>query len=84
MLEIIRVQNQVVSLDQMSHPAYEVSQFMKNFSEAVHAGNSAEAYIYYANEAKPLNISPDAKWIDETILVDNQIAAFSCFLQTSP
>ncbi len=83
MLEVIRVQSQAANLDQISHPAYEVSQFMKNFSEAVHAGNPVEAYTYYADEAKPLNISADAKWINETILVDDQIAAFSCFLQTS-
>ncbi len=83
MLETIRVQNQSGNMDQKSNPAFEVSQFMKNFSEAVHTGNPKEIFTYYADEARPLNISTDAKWIDETILVDEQIAAFSCFLQTS-
>ncbi len=83
MLEIIKTQNQSVDLNQISEQAYEVSQFMKNFSEAVHSGNEEEISSYYADDMEPFNFPLNADWMDETILVDDHLATFSCSLRSS-
>ena len=83
MLEIIRTQSRALEINQVSQPACEVSQFMKNFFEATHEGNPEEISTYYADEMEPFSFPFNADWIDETLLVDDHLATFSCILRTS-
>jgi hemerythrin-like domain-containing protein len=82
MLEMIRTENQTSGINQISQPACEVSQFIKNFSDAVHEGNSEEISSYFSDEMKPVEFSQNAQWTDETILIDDHVATFSCTLQS--
>jgi hypothetical protein len=83
MLEVIKTHNQAGGFNRMSHQAYEVSQFMKNFSEAVHEGNTEEIATYYADDMEPFEFPLNAEWIDETIFVDDHLATFSCCLRSA-
>ena len=80
MLEVIRNRNENLGFHHFSQQACEVSQFMKNFSEAVQEKNQEEASTYYADEMEPIPFPLDAQWIDETIVVDDHLATFSCAL----
>ena len=81
MLEMSRTQIQNVNPCHMSQPSYEVLQFMRNFYEAVHEGNPEEISSYYADEMEPFNFPLNAEWTDETLLVEDHLATFSCTLQ---
>lgn len=81
MLEMIKTQDLAQQLNQISQPGCEVSRFMKNFSQAAHEGNPEEIASYFADDMEAFEFPLDAEWTDETILVDDHVATFSCSLR---
>ena len=81
MLEIIKTESQAMNPDTISHPAYEVYQFMENFFEAVHKGSSPEIETYFSDEIEPFKVPRNAKWTDRTLIADDNLATFSCALK---
>jgi hypothetical protein len=80
MLEIIKSESRTTGFNRVSQPACEVSQFMKNFFEALSEGNVDEVNTYFSDEMEPINIPLTADFVDQTLVVDDHIAAFSCCL----
>ena len=83
MLEVIRSKNQSIGANQFSQQACEVSQFMKNFFDAVREGNQEEVSTYYADDMEELNFPLRAIISDELFLVDDHLATFGGTLYTA-
>ncbi len=83
MLEIIRSENQSIDANRVSQQGCEVSQFMKNFFDAVREGNQDEVSTYYVDDTKELNFPLHAIISDELILVDDHLATFGGTLYTA-
>lgn len=81
MMEMIKTQTAVMSLNPISQPACEVIQFMRNFTEAVHDGNIEEIETYYADEMESFNLPLNADWSDDTLVVDDHLATYTCKIQ---
>ena len=80
MLEIVRTQTQSLPQIHISQPACEASQFMKNFFEAARGGNLEEVATYFSDEMEALEFPLNANWSDERLMVEDQLATFSCSL----
>lgn len=83
MLEVIKSQTQNLGFHHSSQQACEVNQFMQNFYEAVRENNAEEISTYYSDEMESFDFPLKADWRDETIVVDDHLATFSCTLRTS-
>lgn len=83
MLEVINpLKSKMIDSNSGSLSAREVSQFMKNFFEALKSGNTEEVETYYADEMNPISLPSNTQWHDKTILVDDHLATFACALES--
>jgi hypothetical protein len=79
MLEFIKSQNPTpTGFYHISQAGCEVTQFMRNFFEAVQGGNYEEISTYYSDEMINFNFPLSAKVNDESIVVDDHLATFRC------